>query len=69
MVVYISKSMIMRIKPYVGTSRIRRYRMVDMCKGKRKWACLVVFSGEPGSHITARSCWTRLSACKRLLIG
>jgi hypothetical protein len=32
-------------------------------------ACLVVFSGEPGSHITARSCWTRLSACKRLLIG
>jgi hypothetical protein len=32
-------------------------------------ACLVVFSGEPGLHITARSCWTRLSACKRLLIG
>jgi hypothetical protein len=24
-------------KPYVGISRIRRYRMVDMCKGKRKY--------------------------------
>jgi hypothetical protein len=23
-------------KPYVGISRMRRYRMVDMCKGKRK---------------------------------
>jgi hypothetical protein len=28
--------MIMRINPYVGISRMRRYRMVDMCKGKRK---------------------------------
>jgi hypothetical protein len=37
MVVYLSKSMIMRIKPYVGISVIRRYRMVDMCKGKRKY--------------------------------
>jgi hypothetical protein len=36
MVVYLSKPMMMRIKPYVGISRIRRYRMVDMCKGKRK---------------------------------
>jgi hypothetical protein len=24
-------------KPYVGISRMRRYRMVDMCKGKRKY--------------------------------
>jgi hypothetical protein len=24
-------------KPYVGISRIRRYRIVDMCKGKRKY--------------------------------
>jgi hypothetical protein len=24
-------------KPYVGISRIRTYRMVDMCKGKRKY--------------------------------
>jgi hypothetical protein len=24
-------------KPYMGISRIRRYRMVDMCKGKRKY--------------------------------
>jgi hypothetical protein len=23
-------------KPYVGTSRMKRFRMVDMCKGKRK---------------------------------
>jgi hypothetical protein len=23
-------------KPYVGISRMRRFRMVDMCKGKRK---------------------------------
>jgi hypothetical protein len=23
-------------KSYVGISRMRRYRMVDMCKGKRK---------------------------------
>jgi hypothetical protein len=37
MVVYLSKSMIMRINPYVGISRMRRYRMVDMCKGKRKY--------------------------------
>jgi hypothetical protein len=36
MVVYLSKPMIMRIKPYVGISRIRRYIMVDMCKGTRK---------------------------------
>jgi hypothetical protein len=35
MVVYLSKPMIMRIKPY-GISRITRYRMVDMCKGKIK---------------------------------
>jgi hypothetical protein len=34
MVVYLSKPMIMRIKPYVGISRIRRYRMVDMWKAK-----------------------------------
>jgi hypothetical protein len=26
----------MRINPYVGLSRTRRFRMVDMCKGKRK---------------------------------
>jgi hypothetical protein len=37
MVLSLSKLMIMRIKPYVGISRIRRYRMVDMCKGKRKY--------------------------------
>jgi hypothetical protein len=37
MVVYLSKPMIMRIKPYVGISRIKRYRMVDMCKGERKY--------------------------------
>jgi hypothetical protein len=36
MVVYLSKPMVMIIKPYVGISRMRRYRMVDMCKGKRK---------------------------------
>jgi hypothetical protein len=36
MVVYLSKPMIMRIKPYVRISMIRRYRVVDMCKGKRK---------------------------------
>jgi hypothetical protein len=35
MVVYLSKPMIMRIHPYVGISRMRRFRMVDMCKGKR----------------------------------
>jgi hypothetical protein len=28
--------MIMRINPFVGISRIRRFRIVDMCKGKRK---------------------------------
>jgi hypothetical protein len=28
--------MIMRINPFVGISRMRRFRMVDMCKGKRK---------------------------------
>jgi hypothetical protein len=37
MVVYLSKPMIMRNKPYVGISRMRRYRMVDMCKGKRRY--------------------------------
>jgi hypothetical protein len=37
MVVYLSKPMNMRIKPYVGILRMRRYRMVDMCKGKRKY--------------------------------
>jgi hypothetical protein len=28
--------MIMRINPFVGISRMRRFRMMDMCKGKRK---------------------------------
>jgi hypothetical protein len=28
--------MIMRINPFVGISRMRRFSMVDMCKGKRK---------------------------------
>jgi hypothetical protein len=28
--------MIMRIDPFVGISRMRRFRIVDMCKGKRK---------------------------------
>jgi hypothetical protein len=37
MVVYLSKPINMRIKPYVGISRTRRFRMVDMCKGKRKY--------------------------------
>jgi hypothetical protein len=37
MVVYLSKPTIMRINPYVGISRMRRCRMVDMCKGKRKY--------------------------------
>jgi hypothetical protein len=37
MVVYLSKPMIMRINPYVGISRMRRFRNVDMCKGKRKY--------------------------------
>jgi hypothetical protein len=37
MVVYLSKPKIMRINPYVGISRMRRFRMVDMCKGKRKY--------------------------------
>jgi hypothetical protein len=36
MVAYLSNPMIMRINPYVGISRMRRFRMVDMCKGKRK---------------------------------
>jgi hypothetical protein len=36
MVVYLSKPKIMRINPYVRISRMRRFRMVDMCKGKRK---------------------------------
>jgi hypothetical protein len=36
MVVYLSKPMIMRINPYVGIPRVRRFRMVDMHKGKRK---------------------------------
>jgi hypothetical protein len=34
-VVYLSKPMIMRINPYVGISRMRRFRMVDMFKGKK----------------------------------
>jgi hypothetical protein len=37
MVVYLSKPMIMRINPYVGISKMRRFRMVDMCKSKRKY--------------------------------
>jgi hypothetical protein len=37
MVVYLSKTMIMIINPYVGISSMRRYRMVDMCKGKREY--------------------------------
>jgi hypothetical protein len=37
MVVYFSKTTLMRINPYVGIPRMRRYRMVDMCKGKRKY--------------------------------
>jgi hypothetical protein len=36
MIVYLSKPMIMRINPFVGISRMRRFRMVDTCKGKRK---------------------------------
>jgi hypothetical protein len=28
--------MIIRINPFVGISKMRRFRMVDMCKGKRK---------------------------------
>jgi hypothetical protein len=36
MIVYLCKPMIMRINPFVGISRMRRFRMVDMCKGKRK---------------------------------
>jgi hypothetical protein len=27
--------MIMRVKPYVRVSRMRRFRMVEMCKGKK----------------------------------
>jgi hypothetical protein len=34
MVVYLSNDH--ENKPYVGISRMRRFRMVDMCKGKRK---------------------------------
>jgi hypothetical protein len=30
------KPMIMRFKHDAGISKIRRYRMVDKCKGKRK---------------------------------
>jgi hypothetical protein len=37
MVIYLSKPMIMRIKSYVGISRIRRYRMVDMARSKEKY--------------------------------
>jgi hypothetical protein len=37
MVVYLSKPMIMRINPYVGISRMRGFRIVDMFKGKRKY--------------------------------
>jgi hypothetical protein len=37
MVVYLSKPMMMRINPYVGILKMRRYSMVDMCKGKRKY--------------------------------
>jgi hypothetical protein len=36
MIVYLSKPMIMRINPFVGISRMRIFRMVEMCKGKRK---------------------------------
>jgi hypothetical protein len=36
MVVYLSKPMIKRINTYVGISRMRRFRMMDMCKGKWK---------------------------------
>jgi hypothetical protein len=36
MIVYLSKPMIMRTNPFLGISRMRRFRMVDMCKGKRK---------------------------------
>jgi hypothetical protein len=36
MIVYLSKPMIMRINPFVGISMMRIFRMVDMCKGKRK---------------------------------
>jgi hypothetical protein len=36
MVVHLSKPMVIRINPYVGKLRVRRFRMVDMCKGKRK---------------------------------
>jgi hypothetical protein len=37
MVAFLSKPMIMRIIPYLGISRRRRYRMVDLCKGKTKY--------------------------------
>jgi hypothetical protein len=35
MVVYLAKPTIMRINPYVGISRMRRFGMVYMCKGKK----------------------------------
>jgi hypothetical protein len=31
-----SKPMIMRVKPYVRLSRMRRFRMVDMCKREKE---------------------------------
>jgi hypothetical protein len=37
MVVYLSNPTTMRIKPYVGISRMRRFKMVDMCKGQIKY--------------------------------
>jgi hypothetical protein len=37
MIVYLPKTMIMRINAYVGISRMRRFRMVDTCKGKRNF--------------------------------
>jgi hypothetical protein len=37
MVVYLSEPTTMRIKPCVGISRMRRLKMVDMCKGKIKY--------------------------------
>jgi hypothetical protein len=37
MVVYLSNPMIMRINTYEGISRMKRFRMVDMWKGKRKY--------------------------------
>jgi hypothetical protein len=37
MVVYLSKPMIMRINPYVGISRIRRFRMVTCARAKENY--------------------------------